>query len=136
SPPRRRGPSAAASSSRALLRTCPCRGIGQSRTLGFASLALGQQRLQVRVVVGLVYHMHVEEHCRMVRATQLRALPGKYALRRWPHLEVVVPTGDDIQLLVKRRHPERVDHIWRREVELDQLADWKIEVRGFVDGVG
>ena len=42
-------------------------------------------------------------------------------------------TRDDVQLLVERWNPERVDHIRRGEVELNQLADREVEIGSLVD---
>ena len=65
----------------------------------------------------------------MVEAAQLAAVPGEGAGLRGGDREVVRVAGDDVPLEQELRHPERVDHVRRGEVELDRLADRDLEHR-------
>ena len=69
---------------RSVVIACPPRtssqGVGLGRTLGFADLSLGHQRLQVVVVVVLAHDVHIEQHRRVIGAAKFGALPGEYTL--------------------------------------------------------
>ena len=64
----------------------------------------------------------------MLEPTEFRARPGERPGARGEHAHDVPLSRNDVRLRAELRHPEVVDHIGRREVELDRNARREVEL--------
>ena len=100
------------------------------------------QLVQVLVELGPRHDVDLEDHARVVEAAQFGAAAGEGALARRRHVEGVdgfLP-GNDVELEVELRDPERVDDVRRLQGEAHRLVDRQVQVgrvgrRADVEGV-
>src|SRR5215217_3243313 len=81
------------------------------RSTSLPGLPLGDQRLEIVVVLLVTHDVHVEQHRGVIGAAQFRALSAEDAFLGRGEEEVVRPARYDVQFLVERRNPERMDDV-------------------------
>src|SRR5690606_29498527 len=87
------------------------------------SLAGVGETLDVVLVFSFRDDLDVEEHQRVVLATELRALTRVSTLLLWREVHVVALAGDVVLLVQEVSNPERVHDVAALQGDLDRLSD-------------